>query len=78
MRRTMSSIVTSQNFGNRHQMASLMVQGGCILYEVQHVLGHASPAVTQRYAHLSSKSLAAVSNTASLAIQRAMAAGQGI
>lgn len=59
---------------NRHQMASLMVQGGCTLYEVQHVLGHASPTVTQRYAHLSTKSLAAASNTASLAIQRAMGA----
>lgn len=58
---------------NRHQMASLMVQGGCTLYEVQHVLGHASPTVSQRYAHLSTKSLAAASNTASLAIQRAMA-----
>jgi integrase len=63
---------------NRHQMASLMVQGGCTLYEVQHVLGHASPTVTQRYAHLSTKSLAAASNTASLAIQRAMGGTEAV
>lgn len=56
----------------RHQHASLLVQNGCTLYETQMILGHASPTVTQRYAHLSTKSLAAASNTASLAIQKAM------
>ncbi|MCP3997076.1 MAG: tyrosine-type recombinase/integrase, partial [bacterium] len=29
-----------------------MVQSGVPLYEVQHVLGHSTPVMTQRYAHL--------------------------
>ena len=29
-----------------------MVQDGVSLYEVQHVLGHSTPVMTQRYAHL--------------------------
>lgn len=57
---------------NRHQAASLMVQGGCTLYQVQNVLGHASPTVSQRYAHMSTKSMAAASDAVSNAIQKAM------
>jgi len=38
----------------RHQFASMAVSSGASLYQVQHLLGHASPATTQRYAHLSS------------------------
>jgi integrase len=36
----------------RHTAASWMVQAGVGLYEVQHVLGHSTPLMTQRYAHL--------------------------
>lgn len=36
----------------RHTAASWMVQAGVPLYEVQTILGHSSPALTQRYAHL--------------------------
>ena len=36
----------------RHTAASYMVQQGVPLYEVQKILGHSSPAMTQRYAHL--------------------------
>lgn len=36
----------------RHTAASWMVQRGVSLYEVQTILGHSSPALTQRYAHL--------------------------
>jgi len=36
----------------RHTAAAWMVQAGVPLYEVQNVLGHSSPAMTQRYAHL--------------------------
>lgn len=36
----------------RHSAASLMVQAGVSLYEVQRILGHSTPTVTQRYAHL--------------------------
>jgi len=56
----------------RHLAASLMVQNGCTLYQVQHVLGHASPTVSQRYAHMSTKTLATASDTVSRAIQKAM------
>jgi site-specific recombinase XerD len=41
----------------RHQYASFLVNGGRTLYEVQQILGHSDPSVTQRYAHLSKKSL---------------------
>jgi len=56
----------------RHAFASFLVNGGRTLYEVQQILGHSAPIVTQRYAHLSSKSLQGAANTASVAIQRAM------
>jgi integrase len=37
----------------RHTFASRLVQRGVQLYDVQHLLGHRSPIMTQRYAHLS-------------------------
>lgn len=36
----------------RHFTASAAISGGATLYEVQHLLGHASHVTTQRYAHL--------------------------
>ena len=36
----------------RHQYASFLVNSGRTLYEVQQILGHSDPSVTQRYAHL--------------------------
>ena len=36
----------------RHSFASLLVQAGVSLYEVQRLLGHSSPTVTQVYSHL--------------------------
>jgi integrase len=36
----------------RHTMASYMVQSGSTLFEVQKQLGHTTPLMTQRYAHL--------------------------
>lgn len=36
----------------RHTAAAWMVQNGVSLYEVQHLLGHSTPVMTQRYAHL--------------------------
>lgn len=36
----------------RHTFASQMVQSGATLFEVQRVLGHTTPLMTQRYAHL--------------------------
>lgn len=37
----------------RHTFASWLIQNGANLNDVQHALGHSSPAMTQRYAHLS-------------------------
>jgi integrase len=53
----------------RHQFASLLVNDGRSLYEVQQILGHSSPIVTQRYAHLSTKSLQEAAASASIAIK---------
>jgi site-specific recombinase XerD len=54
----------------RHQYASFLVNSDRSLYEVQQILGHSDPSVTQRYAHLSSRSLQEVANSASVAIMK--------
>ena len=36
----------------RHTFASVLINKGVSLYEVQTLLGHSSPQMTQRYAHL--------------------------
>jgi integrase len=41
----------------RHQYASFLVNSGRTLYEVQQIPGHSDSKVTQRYAHLSTKTL---------------------
>jgi integrase len=56
----------------RHQYASFLVNSGRTLYEVQKILGHSSHSVTERYAHLSSKSLMEAANSASIMIRGAM------
>lgn len=56
----------------RHQYASFLVNAGRTLYEVQQVLGHSDPKVTQRYAHLSTKSLQDAANSASIMIRGPM------
>ena len=56
----------------RHQYASFLVNAGRTLYEVQQILGHSNPSVTQRYAHLSTKALQDAADSASEAIQGAM------
>jgi site-specific recombinase XerD len=55
----------------RHMYASFLVNSGRTLYEVQQILGHSDPSVTQRYAHLSTESLQAAANSASVAIRGA-------
>ncbi|WOJ92915.1 tyrosine-type recombinase/integrase [Congregibacter variabilis] len=57
----------------RHSYASMLVNAGHSLYEVQQALGHSDPKVTMRYAHLSKDSLQQAANSASDAISAAMA-----
>ena len=59
----------------RHGFASFLVNNGRTLYEVQALLGHSSPNVTQRYAHLSTKALQDAANSASMAIHNAGGGG---
>lgn len=59
----------------RHQFASILVNSGRTLYEVQKILGHSDTKVTERYAHLSSKVLQAAADSASDAIR---GAGRGL
>lgn len=56
----------------RHSFASFLVNSGRTLYEVQQILGHSQSIVTERYAHLSSKTLQDASNSAGRVIQAAM------
>ena len=56
----------------RHSFASFLVNSGRTLYEVQQTLGHSNQVTTQRYAHLSTKTLQDASNTASDFIIEAM------
>ncbi len=46
----------------RHSFASLLVNEGCSLCEVQKILGHYDPKVTMRYAHLAPSSLIDAAN----------------
>jgi integrase len=55
----------------RHMYASFLVNSGRTLYEVQQILGHRDPVVTQRYAHLSSRALRDAADAASTAIDGA-------
>lgn len=50
----------------RHTFASLLVNAGHSLYEVQKLLGHSDPRTTMRYAHLGQASLVAAAETVSV------------
>jgi site-specific recombinase XerD len=56
----------------RHIYAFLLVNSGCTLYEVQQILGHSTSKVTKRNSHLSSATLQAVANSASVMINKSM------
>lgn len=56
----------------RHMYASFLVNSGRTLYEVQQILGHSTSKVTERYSHLSSATLQAAANSASVMINAAM------
>jgi integrase len=55
----------------RHTYASLLVNSGRTLYEVQSLLGHSDSKVTQRYAHMNTKTLLEASQVASQLIRAA-------
>jgi integrase len=55
----------------RHQFASMLVNAGRTLYEVQLLLGHSDSKVTERYSHLSLETLQAAANSASVAMRGA-------
>jgi site-specific recombinase XerD len=55
----------------RHQAASNLINSGSSLYIVQQILGHSDPSVTQRYSHLSMKTLNDASDNASAIIKNA-------
>ena len=52
----------------RHNFASLLINAGRSLYEVQKLLGHANITTTQRYAHLSQDTLKEATEVASLSV----------
>jgi integrase len=52
----------------RHSFASLAVNAGASLYDVQKMLGHSSSQMTQRYSHLSDDSLRAAAETVATSI----------
>ncbi len=52
----------------RHSFASLAVNAGASLYDVQKMLGHSSSQMTQRYSHLSDHSLRAAAETVATSI----------
>lgn len=56
----------------RHSFASLLINSGRTLYEVQQILGHSQLKTTQRYAHLSQDTLLAAANTAAEAVEAVM------
>lgn len=58
----------------RHSFASLAVNAGATLYDVQHLLGHASPQTTQRYAHLTDERLRQVSGAVGQVVGQAKTA----
>ncbi|WP_165071852.1 site-specific integrase [Desulfovibrio sp. ZJ200] len=54
----------------RHTFASLLVNEGHSLYEVQLLLGHSDPKTTTRYAHLTRSSLIAAAQKISICLAR--------
>jgi integrase len=56
----------------RHSFASLLINKGRTLYEVQRILGHTQVKTTMRYAHLSHDTLLDAANAATLSVGVAM------
>jgi integrase len=56
----------------RHTVASLIVNNGGTLYDVQAALNHANSSMSERYAHLSSESMAKTSHNLSAVVAGAI------
>lgn len=56
----------------RHSFATIAVQGGASLYDVQKLLGHSDISMTQRYAHMLDESLQKATDNVSNMIDRAI------
>ncbi|SFJ05798.1 site-specific integrase [Nitrosomonas sp. Nm34] len=56
----------------RHAFVSFLINSGCSLFLVGEILGHSGPKVTQRYTHLSTKTLQEAANSVSAKIKKAM------
>lgn len=56
----------------RHTFASWAVSGGASLYITQRLLGHSTPAMTQRYAHLAPDPLREAADTVGEALRQAL------
>ncbi|MDR0339468.1 MAG: tyrosine-type recombinase/integrase [Desulfovibrio sp.] len=61
----------------RHTFASILVNAGHSLYEVQKLLGHSDPRTTTRYAHLGQASLVAAAQTVSACLHQRDRRGGG-
>ncbi|UIJ77447.1 site-specific integrase [Acinetobacter sp. SH20PTE14] len=77
IRKTFQKILNAADIQNfrihdlHHNFASMAVNNGCDIYVVQHLLGHASPTTTQRYAHLQQDTLRNASELLANRINRA-------
>ena len=56
----------------RHSFASLLINSGRSLYEVQNILGHSQVKTTQRYAHLANETLLEAANAGTQAVGNVM------
>lgn len=56
----------------RHSFATIAIQGGASLYDVQKLLGHSDIAMTQRYAHMVDESLQRATDNVAQVIDRAV------
>lgn len=56
----------------RHNYASMLVNSGRTLYEVQQILGHSDSKVTERYAHMSTQTLQDAANSASVYLDKVL------
>ena len=62
----------------RHSFASLAINNGASLYEVQHLLGHQDSKTTTRYAHVASANLRKASAHVSAIIAAAQSGSQAL